>query len=151
MATNNVRIFDPQNSTRGKALLNATPQQLFERYFTKDNNVSWLKDFNTELNKEQPGDPNSYLYPYLVSLIGEALNFIPSYLHRKVNKYIPAGYKLNAGAVARDVEAILQENPNQTRMASTNNKANKFIVEVMEFCVERFNKGLDYKLGLAQD
>ena len=71
--------------------------------------------------------------------------------NRKVNKYIPAGYKLNAGAVAKDVEAILQENPNQTRMASTNNKANKFIVEVMEFCVERFNKGLDYKLGLTQN
>ena len=145
----NTTAFDPEKSARARMLNNLSQKELFNRYYMTDNGVSWLKNLNTELNKTKPQNSDEDLYPYLVSLIGKALDFIPSYINKKMMPFIPKNYKLNAAAIARDIEAVLAENIAETRAASRANKANSYIVEAMEFFVERLNDGLNYQLGLT--
>lgn len=137
--------FDPSKSRRATKLMSLSSKEVFERYFLPDNKVSWLRDLNKELNKKKK-DSDENLFPLLVSLVGEALDYIPSFIDHKISPFIPQGYKLNSTTIAQDLEAIFAENKQKVREASANNEATLFIVQLMDFAVKLYNKGIDYQL-----
>ncbi|MBR6779377.1 MAG: hypothetical protein IKM43_04490 [Clostridia bacterium] len=123
-----------------------TPQEAFKRYFTTDNGVSWLKDFNTELDMVDQNDKD--IYPYLITLVGPPLNYLANKIGLKLNNFIPQGYKLNGANIVKDLEELIKENPTEVRRAAVKNDVTPYLVNVLNFMVSHINKGLDYKLGV---
>ena len=143
------KAFDPTKSKKARELMNMSSQAVFERYFVKDNNVSWVEDFNNEKNETVFNNEEKNAYPFVTSIVGEPLNVICSIIHKTLNAYIPKGYKLNAKAMITDLEAILSENMNETRKAAVTKKATPFIWQLSVFSVEIYNKRIEYCSGYS--
>lgn len=147
MANGAEKVFDPYKSRKSREMMNMTPRAVFERYYVADNNVSWIEDFNNEKNETIFNNEERSAYPFVTSIVGEPLNVICSIIHKTLNAYIPAGYKLNSKAIITDLETILAENMNETRKAAVTKKSTPFIWQLSRFSVEIFNKGIEYKSG----
>ena len=145
MANNVEKAFDPYKSNRAREMMNMSSREVFERYFVKDNNISWIEDFDNEKNETIFNNEERNAYPFVTSIVGEPLNVICSIIHKTLNAYIPKGYKLNSKAIVTDLETILSENMNETRKAAVTKKASRFIWQLSHFFVEIYNKGIEYK------
>ena len=145
--------FDPEQSKMASYLSNLTDKQLFERYFTKDNGVSWKEDFEDLLNSFTNENKEEYVYSLAVSLQGKALNDFVSVINLYVpQKLVPKGYKLNSKALLEDYEKILAENPKRTHEASiksrTENKATLYVTQIDDFFGDIISgRSLDYEVN----
>ena len=149
MANSANKVFDPNKSNKAREMMNMSSRAVFERYFVKDNNVSWIEDFNNEKNETIFNNEERNAYPLITSIVGEPLNVICSIIHKTLNAYIPKGYKLNSKTIIKDLEGILSENMNETRKAAVSKQATPFIWQLARFTVEVFNQGIEYKSGLS--
>lgn len=143
------RAFDPALSATSVRMMNMSDKEIFQRYFVKNNNVSWVEDFNDQINLQDNNKKD--VYPRIVTLLGRPLNIICSIINKFACEYIPADYKLNARTVAQDLESILLENTKGSRDTSSSAEENAFIVQLARFFNQTINKGIDYTDTLTKN
>ncbi len=139
-------VFKPENSKRARYLQSLSQRDLFNRYFVRTNkDQNFLQDFNNELARTDVN--GNYVNLFTVSLVGEPLSYIPSLVNYKFAAFIPANYKINGTVLCQDMEAMLKENPAETKKAAMTEEATNYIVDMGDFLVERINFGLDHYIG----
>lgn len=139
------RTFNPNNSNKSIEIINMSDEELFNRYFIKDNGVAWLDDFNKlKIATNKNGDD---VYPQILSfdIANNSMSTILSILHHRLLKmHTPNGYKFNVKNFMDDLETILKDNPDQTLEVTGTAKANEFIVQLSNFFVEALHNGVVY-------
>lgn len=145
-----IKAFDPNKSIRANRLMGLTDKEIFNRYFIKDNGVEWLDDFNALKNMTDTNGKD--VYRKTVSLLGQPLRLICTILQKRLlEEYTPVGYKFNAKSFIEDLEALLNDNPNQSRETAVSQKANEFTIQLSNFLVETVNRGITYQSGFSVD
>ena len=130
-----IKAIDPNKSIRANRLMGLTDKEIFNRYFIKDNGVEWLDDFNALKNMTDTNGKD--VYRKTVSLLGQPLRLICTILQKRLlEEYTPVGYKFNAKSFIEDLEALLNDNPNQSRETAVSQKANEFTIQLSNFLVE---------------
>lgn len=142
--------YVPEESKNGQRILSYSNEQIFNRYFTEDNGVGFGDDFDEVINIRNEEDEKApFVYKNLTALAGDVLNYVRSKFHLKIVPFVPEGYKINTATLVKDIESILEENPNAVRQAGVSNKLNPFIRGSVEFLLTTLNKGLEYKIELG--
>lgn len=145
------KIFDPEKSQRASYLNNLSDKELFQRYFVRDNNISWVDDLNEEKERTLVSNPEKNVYPLTLSIFGQPLNYFCALIHKKIAPFAPSGYKLNAKSILEDLEAMLSENKNETRKVAVSGKTSLFIVQIANFTLELHDRGIEFKCGTTVD
>lgn len=141
------KAFDPTKSATSLKLMNMSDEEIFQRYFKKDNGIDWVSDFEDEINRRDKDKKD--VYPRIVTFLGQPLDVICSIINNFIYEYLPGEYKLNSKAFAQDLENILLENTKFSRETASTAETNEFTVQVATFFKKMINKGIDYTDSLT--
>ena len=149
--------FKPEKSNRATYLQSLTDEQLFDRYYTyNDHKSNFFKDALTQVRRgevDQVKYTVTYQYPWLRQLEGTPYNYIFNRISNEMEVPISSimpEYKLNAEAIASDLEAILSEKNNLVYTVKAREKRDQkiqtyFIAELVDFILDLINRGYKFK------
>lgn len=140
------RTFEPNKSSKARAMLNMSDEEVFKRYFIADNGVEWLADFNRiKVSTDKYGN-DIYKQILYVDHDGKAMPLIVSIIEKRfLEAQKPNGYKFNAKNFMDDLEVLLQEHPILTIEASKDTEeGRKFAVQLSNFFRDVLSNGLLY-------
>jgi len=132
-----------KNSAYLKYLKSLKPEQIAKRYFVANNNAKWTDDIADA--KAMKTRDNKNRFPYAISFIGESSSFLNGLIVHQLLSQLPNNLKVNAVAVAEDVDKFLAENEAVameiiTDIGNTHDYAVNFCLEMLK----TYGKGLAY-------
>lgn len=132
-----------KNSQHLKYLKSLKPEALAKRYFIANDNAKWTDDIGTAKNLK---DKNGNLrFPYAISFLGESGSFLNGLIVHQLIKLTPKHLKVNAVAVAEDIDKLLRENENFAVEIFTDlDNAHDYAVEFSIELLKIYGNGLSF-------
>lgn len=131
------------DSTYLKYLESLKPEQIAKRYFIKNNNASWLKDIQAA--KQSQTSQGKYKFKYACTFIGPSASFLNGLIIEQLEHQMPSHLKVNAMAVAEDIDKFLAENEDIALEISTDlTKTHDYAVDMSLEMLKTYGKGLKY-------
>lgn len=93
------------------------PEYIAKRYFIKNDNNGWLNDIQVAKRITTPD--GKFKFKFASSFIGPSASFLNGLIVHQLEPQIPSHLKLNAAAVAEDINKFLSENEEYALEIST--------------------------------
>ena len=132
-----------KNSAYLKYLENLKPEQIAKKYFIKNDNAEWLKDIQAAKQlKTSEGKPK---FKFASSFIGPSASFLNGLIVQQLEPQIPSHLKVNAVAVAEDINRFLAENEEYALEISTDlTDAHDYAVDMSLEMLKIYGRGLKF-------
>ena len=132
-----------KNSAHLKYLQSLKPEQIAKRYFIANNSsTDWLKDIHNAKQFQRDG---KFKYPFASSFIGPSASFLNGLIMQQLEPQTPSHLKVNAMAVAEDINKFLAENEDYALEISTDlTNTHEYAVDMSLEMLKTYGKGLKY-------
>lgn len=132
-----------KNSAYLKYLESLKPEQIAKRYFIKNDNAGWLKDIQAA--KQLKTSEGKLKFKFASSFIGPSASFLNGLIVQQLEPQMPAHLKVNAVAVAEDINKFLAENEEYALEISTDlTDAHDYAVDMSIELLKTYGKGLKF-------
>ena len=131
-----------KNSSYLKYLDSLKPEQIAKRYFIANNNAGWLKDIQAAKQCQRDG---KYKFQYAHTFIGPSASFLNGLIIEQLEPQLPSNLKVNAMAVAEDIDKFLAENKDCAVEISTDlTTTHDYAVDMSLEMLKTYGRGLKY-------